>query len=417
MTIEQIRSKMDSVFAEMDTLTKNETLNEEQETRFDELEKEYDGLKRNLERLERAESVRVEINQVSKKPIIEKTPKTEIGLSEKERQSYSFMRAITAAATGNWKGAEFELECSRAVSESLGREARGFFVPYEIQRDAMGTASGTGISDAGALVGTDHMDNMFIDRLRAESVIGRLGAQMLTGLVGDVDIPKLTGGATFYWVAEDGDVTDSTGTVGMLSLSPKTVGGAIPLTRKLMKQSAPSVEAMMRNDLILGMALAIDASAIAGTGLANQPKGILATTGVNTQTVADAAAGAGVPTFAEMVGFETALADDNALRGSLAYLTTPSINGGLKTKPIDAGSGLMVNMNGMVNGYRTYGNTNVTAKKVIFGNFNDVIIGMWGVLDLVADTSTKAASGGLVLRAFQDIDVGIRHPESFCITA
>ncbi|CAN8142206.1 hypothetical protein THIOSC15_3450010 [uncultured Thiomicrorhabdus sp.] len=69
------------------------------------------------------------------------------------------------------------------------------------------------------------------------------------------------------------------------------------------------------------------------------------------------------------------------------------------------------------NGYSVYASTQVPVGKMVFGNFSDVMIGMWGVLDLTVDTATKAASGGLVLRAFQDVDVAIRHPESFCVTA
>ena len=187
------------------------------------------------------------------------------------------------------------------------------------------------------------------------------------------------------------------------------------MTRKLLKQSDPSVEAIIRQDLILGAALAIDTAVITGTGANGQPTGIINTAGVNTVTIADVTDFS--PTFAESVEFETALATDNALRGSLKWLTTPAINGKLKVSPIDAGSGLMVNSAGVVNGYGMIGSSLVPTQRVIFGNFNDVIIGMWGVLDVEVDKAALAASGGLVLRVFQDVDVAIRHAESFAIDA
>ncbi len=340
---------------------------------------------------------------------------TAIGMTKADVKHYSLFRAITAQAAGNWKDAEYELECSQKVAENLGKDARGFYVPWEVQRDTMGTNSGTGITDAGALVGTDHLGGSFIDALRAESLSGKLGARFLTGLRGNVDIPKLTAGATFYWLAEGADVTASTATLASVTLSPKTIAGSVAMTRRLLKQSDPSVEAIIRQDLILGAALAIDTAVIAGSGAAGQPTGIINTSGVNTVTIADATDYS--PTFAESVKFETELATDNALRGSLQWVTTPAINGKLKTTAIDTGSGLMVNTNGVVNGYGMTGSSLVPTQRVIFGNFNDVIIGMWGVLDIEVDKATLAASGGLVLRVFQDVDVAIRHAESFAIDA
>ena len=165
-----------------------------------------------------------------------------------------------------------------------------------------------------------------------------------------------------------------------------------------------------------GAALAIDIAGLAGTGASNQPTGIVNTAGVNTQSIA-ASAGTGYPTWAELVGFETAVADDEALMGAMRYITTSAIRGGLKVTAKDAGSGLFLLDGGEANGYPVSVSNQLAAKQIVFGNFSDVLIGMWGVLDLVPDTATKAAAGGLVLRAFQDVDVALRHPESFCINA
>lgn len=339
---------------------------------------------------------------------------TEIGLSGAEAKRFSLMKAVRALATNNWDDAAFERECSLAVADNLGRDAKGLFVPMEVQR-AMGTAASTGITDAGTLVGTDHMDNAFIDALCGESILGQLGANFMDGLVGDVDIPRLDAGASFEWLAEGADASDSDGTLGSVVLTPKTVAGAVPMTRRLLKQNSPSVEMIMRNDLIRGAALAIDLAGIAGTGSNGQPLGIIGQTGVNTQAIADATNH--IPTFAEAVGFETKLSEDHALLGRLSYITTPSINAALKTAAKDSGSGIMLVENKMLNGYDIYASAQVPAGKIIFGNFNDVMIGLWGVLDITVDTATLAKSGGLVLRAFQDVDVAVRHAESFCVTA
>ena len=339
-------------------------------------------------------------------------PATELGMADSDAKRYSIIRAINAAATGDWSKAGFERECSISIADKIGREARGFFVPFDVQTRVSPPMNTT---DQTSLVGTTHLAASFIEQLRNQSVVARLGARLLTGLVGNVDIPKQTAGSTFTWLAENGASTDSDLTIGQVSLSPKTIGGAIPMTRRLLKQGTPDAEMLARSDLIQGAALAIDVGALSGTGAAGQPLGIMNTTGINTQAIADLANG--FPTFAEMVGFETAVLTDNALMGAMNYVTTPAIQGHLKTTFVDTGSGIRIQQDGQVNGYNSTATNQLSAKSILFGNFNDCLIGMWGVLDLSVDTSTLASSGGIVVRAFQDVDVAVRHAESFCKNA
>jgi len=338
-------------------------------------------------------------------------PASKLDLSTKEVQRYSLMKAIRAADRMDWKGAEFELECSQQIAEDLGKEARGFYVPLDIQQRSSSDFTMTKTT-TDELVGTDHLAGSFIEYLRPNSVVMSLGATTLTGLVGDVDIPAQAGTATFYWLDDDGDVTDSQVDMRTVSLKPTTVAGSVPMSRRLLKQSAPSVEMLIQRDLAVGAGLAIDLAAIQGSGSSNQPRGIVNTTGVKTQSVA---ATSGVPTWTEAVGFESEIAGAHALMGSLAYVTTSPIIGGLKTTSKDTGSGLFLMEGGSMNGYRVVRRDGITAKRIVFGNWSDVLIGMWGVLDVMPDRAAKAASGGLVLRVFQDVDVAVRHAESFCI--
>jgi len=334
-------------------------------------------------------------------------PASDIELTAREVEQYSLLRAINAAVNGDWSKAGFELECSRAIEERAGRDARGFFVPVRVQTRVMNATSGAD------LIGTDHLAGEFIDTLKPNSIVMTLGATVLDGLVGNVTIPKKTGDSTFYWLGDDDDVTDSDASIGSVGLSPKTVAGSVPMSRRLLKQSSPSIEALIQADLQRGAGLAIDLAALEGSGAANQPQGIVNVTGVNTQTVSTA----GTPTHAELVGFETKVADDNALDGSLAYVTTSAVRGKLKVTAKDSGSGLFLMEKGEANGYPVAVRNGITTHRIIFGNWNDVLIGLWGILDVMPDTSTKAAAGGLVLRVFQDVDVAVRHAESFCKNA
>ncbi|WP_067517856.1 phage major capsid protein [Endozoicomonas ascidiicola] len=331
-------------------------------------------------------------------------PVTHIDMGKKDVQRYSLLKALRACETGDWSGATLEREASFAVADALGKDARGFYVPYDVQMRDMTT----GAANAGSeLVGTDHLGGSFIDALRGTNLAMMLGADVLTGLVGNVDIPAADGDGTYYWIDEGEDGTESNIPTRTVALSPKTIAGAVAVTRRLLKQSDPSVEAMLMRQMQLGASIGIDNAVFAG--VAKGPTGILKTTGVNTTTIATA----GKPTWAELVDLETKCAADDALVDNMAYVGHSNVIGHCKSTPRDAGSGLMLMEGSQINGYNAYRKNGLAAGDLLFGNFADVVIGMWGVLDIVADKSTKAASGGLVMRVFQDVDAEVKRAQSF----
>jgi len=193
-------------------------------------------------------------------------------------------------------------------------------------------------------------------------------------------------------------------------MSPKTVGVHTDVTRQLMLQSSLDVENLIRDDLAKSMAIAIDDGALEGSGSSGNPTGITNTSGINTVSLSSAAA----PTFAEMVSIETAVAVDNALVGDLAYIINPTNYGTLKTTAKDSGSGLFVAENNMVNGYPVVISNQLTANNYVFGNFNDLLIGFFGGLDITVDPYSNSTSGTVRIVALQSVDVAVRHAVSFC---
>lgn len=342
-------------------------------------------------------------------------PTPEIGLSEKEQKQFSIVRAALAQLTGDWKKAGFELECSRAISENLGRAPRGFYVPSEVQR-SMGSMSlqrTQSVGDptlGGFIVSQDYRGDLFVEALRAQSVAMMAGARAMPGLQGNVTIPVQTGSASFGWIAEGVDGTASNLTFSAINMAPRTVAGAVPMTRRLLMQSSPAIEQLVRQDLVTGAALALDDAILEGNGHSGVPLGISNHPAINTSTITSA----GNPDWDEMVTFESEVAADNALGGRLGFITTPAVRGVLKTKSKDTGSGLFVMEGNEVNGYPLMVSTQLTTHAILFGDWSQIMVGFWGVLDIKADESTLAASGGLVLRAFQDVDVAIRHGVAFC---
>lgn len=388
-------------------------LTEEETNRYDDLLAQADKLSDRIQR-HQALAAREAAQEQPIRPGIKPTPTPDptIGMSRTEIRRYSIVRAIHALATGNWRDAQLEYEASQAVAQRLGYEPQGIFVPYdwlnanagEQRQMTVGTPTA-----GGHLVSTDLLVEDFITLLRNRAVVITAGARTLTGLVGDVAIPRQTGGATAYWIAETGAPTASTPSVDQVSLTPHTVGAYTDISRKLLKQSSLDVEQFVRADLAATLALAIDAAALHGSGTGAQPTG-LAASGINTAT-------AGPANWARIVELETLVAADNADLGALAYMMNATERGKLKTTPKETGMPIYLWENGdaPVNGYPAYVSNQVAANRIFFGNWSDLIIGMWGVLDLMVDPYTNSASGAVRVIALQDVDIAVRHPESFSV--
>lgn len=341
---------------------------------------------------------------LSEKTKAVKAESADLGLTEKEVKSYSFVRAIRSQVDPREGG--FEQEVSREAAKKAGVTPRGLYVPYEILT--------RGLEAGGSTNGQNFVANTvsgsFIELLRSKMVLSSLGATYLTGLVGNLAIPRQLTGATAYWVAEATAPTVSVQTMDQLALTPRTVGTYTDYSRKLLLQSSVDVENFVRNDLAQVLALSIESKALYGNtaAAAAEPTGIKATTGINTIDVP-----ANAPTWGNVVTMEAAVETYNALLGNLAYLAAPNVKGNMKAATVDAGSGRFVWEGNTVNGYRAEASSTVTAGDIFFGNWADLVIGMWGGIDLVTDPYALSTSGGVRVVALASVDVGVRHPRSF----
>lgn len=352
--------------------------------------------------------------QIALEKITAATPKApearvdDVDLSEKEVRQYSLLRALQAHSTGDWANAGLEREVSLDIEKRIGSSNGGFFIPANMQWNSRAQTAGTATA-GGNLVGTDHYGDSFIDALRANLVVDAAGATFMSNLQGNVSIPALDSSTNVHWVAENGAPTTGAPTFRQISLQPHTVAGYVDISRTLMNQSDPSVEQVLRNDLTSGIAAAIDSAALQGDSATDSsvPNGILNTAGIGSVDLTD-----GAPTFAQMVAMETSITASNASGNSMSYITTPAMLGAMKTTQKDAGSGLFVADGNSVNGYDVRTTSQLAANTAIFGNFSDLIIGQFGAVEVVTDRS--ATSGALTVGIFTDVDVAIKHAESFC---
>lgn len=341
-------------------------------------------------------------------------PTPALGLTGDETRRYSVRGAILAAASGDWSKAGFEREASIAIAKRAGGDPAngGFFVPYEVQGRDMTSA---GVSGSNYLVATDNLSGSFIELLRARSVVAGLGATMLPGLVGNVTIPKQTAASTAYWLTNEATaITESQITIGQLALTPKTVGAYTELSRLMLLQGTPAADRLVMDDFAKVLALGIDAAALTGPGSGGAPTGITATGSIGSVTGTSLA-------YAGMLEFQSDIAANNALTGSCAYVTTPAVAALLAARvkfastasPLWDGSVL----DGSVCGFRGTTTTQMTAAAMLFGDFSQVVIGEWGMLELaVSNSEGNNFKAGIVgVRAFQTVDVGVRNIGAFSL--
>jgi HK97 family phage major capsid protein len=348
-----------------------------------------------------------------------------IGMSDKEVRKYSLLRAISTASEKRLDG--LEKEASDAVAKRIGREPSGplgFFVPWDVstaptldrgiaaQRVAYQRALNVNAGASGGfLVDTEVQAESMIELLRNSMVISRLGARSLSGLTGNIAIPRITGGATAYWLPESGQVTASDQAFGQLGLVPHKLMANTAYTKQLLVQASPDVESLVRSDIMAVLAIEKDRAAINGLGASGEPLGLLNTTGINSVTFGAAA------TWAKVIDFEQQVESANALMGNCAYLTTPATKAKWKgaTKVTNQAVFLWESGN-QVNGYNAIASKQVPSDKVIFGNWNDLIIADWDGIDVVVDPYTLAKTSQIQITITLMSDLCIRHAVSFTVS-
>jgi HK97 family phage major capsid protein/HK97 family phage prohead protease len=374
---------------------------------------------------------------------------SEIGLTDAEQRGFSLMRAVNAALNGNWKEAGFEREVSDAIAKRNGRQTEGtrFFVPSDLpyaptkeharalrmmnaQRNQRAIYSTSVAGQGGNLLETDLLAESFIEVLRNMTVISQLGATYLPGLVGNVDIPRQISATSAYWVGESGALTESEATFDKVSLRPKTVGALSKISRLMLLQSTPAIEMLARRDLMNVGAIALDLAALSGSGTGNQPTGIVNQAGV--ASVVGGTNGANL-TFDHLIALKYATKTANAPQANAAYAMNSKSVGYLSSQKSSTGQYLWDPQGGLTAGSPdkvkgspyaesqqlrsnlTKGTSSGICSELIYGNFAEVLIGEWGIMEFAVNPydSTGFANGDVILRMFQTIDIGVRHGASF----
>jgi HK97 family phage major capsid protein len=335
------------------------------------------------------------------------TAVTHVGLSPREQRSYSLIKAINGVVHKDWKHAGLELEAHQEIQRRTGKilSENSFFVPLEVQKRDLSVAA----SGGGYLVSTDNVG--FIELLRNRSVVLQMGATRLSGLQGNVAIPKQTAAATAYWLSsETSTITESQQTIGQLTLGPKTVGAYTEISRQLTLQSSPDAESLVMSDLARVVALAADVAALRGSGAGGEPQGIVGTTGIG--SVSGTSLG-----YTGILEFQTDVASANVMPARGGYVTTPAVAALMMAEQrfSSTDTPLWVGniWDGQMAGYRAMASNQMSSATMLFGDWADLIWAEWGILEVEVNPYASFAAGIIGVRAMYTMDVGVRYAGAF----
>jgi len=345
-----------------------------------------------------------------------------VEMSAKEERDYSFMKAVRGLVNGSGLQG-LEREVSEEIAMRSGREARGFYAPDHFWTGKRDLTAGTN-SAGGFLKPTEHLGNEFVDALRARLVFSELGSRVMSGLKGDVAIPKLSTGVSAGFVAENGATSEVNAVFSQITMSPKSLGAFTDVSRLLMIQSDPSVEQIVRDDLLNSIAQKIEDVAIEGGG-SNEPTGITGTTGIGSVAIGTNGGDLTWQAITDLV--KEVEVDNAAINGNtLAYLTNPKVKSHMASTSKVASTDSIMLLEAPYNnvyGYNLATTNNVpsdltkgtlsTASALIFGDFSQLMMGFFSTPDILIDPYTGGSSGAVRIRVMQEMDIAVRHAQSF----
>lgn len=338
-------------------------------------------------------------------------------MSEQEAQQYSLLRAINLLEQGKPLDG-LEREASDEIAAKVKSPAKGFYVPMgnlkcmpgvrQMTEQQRADLDSTTATTAAELVGVQHRPQDMIELLRNRMVTAQAGVRSLNIDSGTISIPRQDTGAAFGWVLESGSLSESNLTTGEVTATGKEGGMSQTYTKKLLAQGTPSVEQLVRDDLVDGIAVGKDLGILEGSGAAGQPTGIK-----NTGSIGAVTFGA-TPTWAKMLEFIDDVATANALMGSLSYMFNAGAWAALSSiEKATNTAKFIIDENDTIAGYPYFMTEQISSDFVAFGNWRDTFMVDWGGIDIVVNPFSDDLARRIRVTAFITTDVIVRHPASY----
>ncbi|EFI5500487.1 TPA: major capsid protein [Escherichia coli] len=325
---------------------------------------------------------------------------------EKTFDLNNVIRSLVDGAALGANEAEYSAMAAGAAMQR-GRAARGgsVFVPAAAMRAA---SAGNTKADLTAITDEKLMTESYIEMLMPESVLGRLGVTVYSGLNSPTAIPKMTKSSVdaFGFVDENGAAPESKAEFANVKLSPKTFAGGNPISRQSLK-TVPGIATLITDHINKAVRIKLEQLILSDKANDRGPAGLVKQL-VDANRVTKKAAFSYKDFLKEIAALTDAGVPAQAIKFAMSGATAAELESTLKDNGV---SGYIIE-NGKLAGYEVVTSGVIPADHIVLGDFSGITIGEWGGLELDMDLTTYRDRGAVVPRIFVDLDYVVAQPEA-----
>ncbi|HAJ7838381.1 TPA: major capsid protein [Escherichia coli] len=327
-------------------------------------------------------------------------------IMEKTFDLNNVIRSLVDGAALGANEAEYSAMAATATMQR-GRAARGgsVFVPAAAMRAA---AAGNTKADLTAITDENLLTESYIEMLLPQSVLGRLGVTVLSGLNSPIAVPKMTASSVdaFGFVDENGSAPESKAEFANVKLSPKTFAGGNPISRQSIK-TVPGIATLITDHINQAVRIKLEQLILSDKDNERGPAGLVKQL-VDASRVTKKAAFSYKDFLKEIAALTDAGVPAQAIKFAMSGATAAELESTLKDNGV---SGYIIE-NGKLAGYDVVTSGVIPADHIVLGDFSGITIGEWGGLELDMDDTTYRAQSAIVPRIWVDLDYVVTQPEA-----
>lgn len=193
----------------------------------------------------------------------------------------------------------------RAEGVALGDTVRAMITGPRNDMERRALSEGT--DSAGGYTVPTPLSSLFIDKMRARSVVNQAGARTVPMESQTLAIARVESDPTVAWRAEAGAINVSDPTFGRVVFTALSLSTIVRVSRELLMDTI-NAGAIIELSLAKAMALELDRAAMFGSGSSSQPRGVANMVGINAVSMGTNGA---LPTYEKMLDAVYELELDN----------------------------------------------------------------------------------------------------------
>lgn len=327
----------------------------------------------------------------------------------KMEKTFDLNNVIRSLVDGEALGAHEAEYSAMAAGAAMqrGRAARGgsVFVPAAALR-----AASAGNTKATLTAVTDEklLTESYVEMLLPQSVLGRLGVTVLSGLNAPIAVPKMTASSVdaFGFVDENGAAPESKAEFANVKMAPKTFAGGNPISRQSLK-TVPNIATLITDHINKAVRIKLEQLILSDKDNTRGPKGL-----VKQLVDADRVTKKTAFSYKDFLKEIAALTDAGVPAQSIKFAMSGATAAELESTLKDNGVSGYIIENGKLAGYDVVTSGVIPADHIVLGDFSGIMIGEWGGLELDMDDTTYRAQSAIVPRIWVDLDFTVVQPEA-----